>query len=194
MTDKPNARQAILGTAARLFFTQGYHATGLSQIIKESNSPKGSLYYYFPNGKEELALECIVCTKHMVIEKWASVFAKHSDAADAVQAFILDMADDAEKYDFEGYMPFSFWMAVETSSINEKLRNVCQDVFAAWQSVIGEYLQKTGMEQARSKEVAVVVVSLLEGALILALTNKDKQPLLTASKCIPYLIHTCPSL
>lgn len=194
MSEKPNSRQAILDTAAKLFFTQGYHATGLSQIIKESECPKGSLYYYFPNGKEELALECIACTKHVVLEIWAVKFAEHEDPVEAVKAFVHDMAENAEKYDFQGFMPFSFWMAVETSSISEKLREASQDVFVAWQMVISERLIQVGMEETRAKDVGVVIISLLEGALILALTNRDKQPLMTASKCIPYLINKCPSL
>lgn len=193
MSEKHNTRHAILETAARLFFTKGYHATGLSLIIKESACPKGSLYYYFPDGKEELALECINCTRDLVIEKWNRKFSAYEEPAEAVQAFVIDMAEDAEKYDYQGYMPFSFWMAVETSSISEKLRAAGQEVFAAWQSVISERLVAYGMAEPKAKEIGVVVVSLLEGALILTLTNRDKQPLLTAAKCIPYVINKCPS-
>lgn len=194
MSEKTNTRQMILDTAARLFFTKGYHATGLSQIIKESECPKGSLYYYFPKGKEELALECIHRTKLFVTEKWKAKFDAYKDPAEAVQAFVLELGTDAEKCDFQGYMPFSFWMAVETSAISEKLREAGQDVFASWQAVVSERLIQAGMEKTRAEDVGVVIVSLLEGALILAITKRDKQPLATASKCIPYLINKCPSL
>ncbi|WP_307725250.1 TetR/AcrR family transcriptional regulator, partial [Halolactibacillus halophilus] len=51
------------------FQTQGYHATGLNQIVKESGVPKDSLYYHFPGGKEELALESIRLTQAFVLEK-----------------------------------------------------------------------------------------------------------------------------
>ena len=57
--NKGKSRQKILETAADLFKSQGYHATGLNQIIKESGAPKGSIYHYFPGGKEELAIESI---------------------------------------------------------------------------------------------------------------------------------------
>ncbi|WP_138753167.1 TetR/AcrR family transcriptional regulator [Paenibacillus sinopodophylli] len=193
MSEKTNTRQTILETAARLFFTRGYHATGLSQIIKESECPKGSLYYYFPAGKEELALECIHGTRELVIEKWASKFAAYDKPSDAVQAFVLDLAEDAEKCEYKGYMPFSFWMAVETSCISEKLRSAGQAVFASWQAVISDQLIAAGTEKEKAKEIGVVIVSLLEGALILAITNRDKQSLLTAAKCVPYVINQCPS-
>ena len=53
MGNKIDTREKILMTASQMFFSNGYHATGLNAILKKSESPKGSLYYYFPNGKEE---------------------------------------------------------------------------------------------------------------------------------------------
>lgn len=54
---KQQTKQRILQTAMRLFHTQGYHATGVSQILKESVSPKGSLYYHFLVGRNSLRLK-----------------------------------------------------------------------------------------------------------------------------------------
>ena len=47
-------RDQFIETTCNLLEAQGYHATGLNQIVKESGAPKGSLYYHFPEGKEEL--------------------------------------------------------------------------------------------------------------------------------------------
>ncbi|WP_371263493.1 TetR/AcrR family transcriptional regulator [Paenibacillus sp. 1_12] len=186
---KPNSREAILKTAAQLFFTQGYHATGLNQIIQDSKCPKGSLYYYFPSGKEELALECINSIKKIVLDKWKEHFGYKQNAADAIQSFIEALADDAVRSDFEGFMPFNFWMAAETSPISDKLRKTCQTVFAEWQSIIADHLVLGGIPADKAKEKAVVIVSLLEGALILTLTNKDKETLLTVSSYIPCIVN-----
>jgi TetR/AcrR family transcriptional repressor of lmrAB and yxaGH operons len=188
MSVKPNSREAILKTAAQLFFTQGYHATGLNQIIQESKCPKGSLYYYFPSGKEELAMECINSTKKIVLEKWKEHFNNKKNAMDAIQGFIEGLAEDAAQSDFKGFMPFNFWMAAETSSISDKLRKTCQTVFADWQSFIAEQLGQGGIDADKAKEKAIVIVSLLEGALILTLTNKDTEALLTVSSYIPCIV------
>ena len=50
-----NTREIIIETTCDLMENQGYHATGLNEIVKVSGAPKGSLYYYFPEGKESLA-------------------------------------------------------------------------------------------------------------------------------------------
>jgi len=179
--EKSNARESIVSTAARLFFSQGYHATGLNQIIKESHTPKGSLYHYFPHGKEELAHVCIQKTNEHILQKFEETFAAHGNTADGIQQFVHDMAYETEAAGFTGFLPFSFWAAVETSCISQSLRVACQGVFADWQKIIAKHLVQDGMSEARAEETALLVVSLMEGALIISLTNQDKQPLLTAA-------------
>nr|WP_243763813.1 helix-turn-helix domain-containing protein [Bacillus sp. XF8] len=52
--EQTNTKEKLLNAASKLFRKQGYHATSLSQITKESNALRGSIYYYFPEGKEQL--------------------------------------------------------------------------------------------------------------------------------------------
>ncbi|WP_127535971.1 TetR/AcrR family transcriptional regulator [Paenibacillus illinoisensis] len=181
MSEKSNAKEQIVSTAARLFFSQGYHATGLNQIIKESSTPKGSLYHYFPHGKEELAHECIQKANEQIMQKFEDTFAAHESTGDAIQRFIHDMADETEAAGFTGFLPFSFWAAVETSCISHQLRVACQGVFANWQNIITKHLLMEGVGEEKARETGLLVISLMEGALIISLTNQDKQPLLTAA-------------
>jgi TetR/AcrR family transcriptional repressor of lmrAB and yxaGH operons len=44
-----SAREKILKTASELMEKQGYHGTGLNEIIQTSGAPKGSLYYWLRN-------------------------------------------------------------------------------------------------------------------------------------------------
>lgn len=56
MTPIPtNTRAKILEVARRLFHEQGYHATGISTILREADVNSGSLYHYFPS-KEALLI------------------------------------------------------------------------------------------------------------------------------------------
>ena len=52
-------RERMLDTTGRLLQHQGYAATGLNQVVAESQAPKGSLYFHFPGGKEQLAAEAL---------------------------------------------------------------------------------------------------------------------------------------
>ena len=55
-----SAREEILQATTALLEKQGSHATGLNEIIRESGAPKGSLYYYFPEGKDQLVSEAVL--------------------------------------------------------------------------------------------------------------------------------------
>jgi len=185
-----NSREAIVETAAELFGKQGYHGTGLNQIIKESQCPKGSLYYYFPEGKVELALETIRHTKNHVSGVWERVFAASDNPAQAVQLFIEETAQEAERTDFACFLPFSFWTAVEASYVSEKLREAWQDVFATWQAVVSREMQRYGIREELAGETAMTVISLLEGSLHLAVTSRDTRPILNGAKHVKlYLDH-----
>lgn len=44
-----SARERILAVAYDLFYRQGYHATGINQIIDEAGVAKATLYQHFPS-------------------------------------------------------------------------------------------------------------------------------------------------
>lgn len=48
-------KERILDTASRLFYDQGYHVTGINQIIEEADIARASLYNHFPS-KTDLLL------------------------------------------------------------------------------------------------------------------------------------------
>ena len=60
MGDAATSKDNLIRTAMRLFRRQGYASTGLQQIVAESGAPKGSLYHYFPAGKEALGEAAVI--------------------------------------------------------------------------------------------------------------------------------------
>ena len=74
-----DARVKAIETAERLFRVQGYAATGLTQIIEESGSPKGSFYFHFPGGKRQLADETLAAFRARTV----GVFTALAEKADS---------------------------------------------------------------------------------------------------------------
>jgi len=55
---RTNAREEIIRRGAELIHAQGFHATGLKQILQAVGIPKGSFYFYFKS-KDDFGLEII---------------------------------------------------------------------------------------------------------------------------------------
>lgn len=57
-TDRPDTRERLIAAGLDLFYRQGFHATGLDQILAQVGTTKTTFYKYF-DSKEALALACI---------------------------------------------------------------------------------------------------------------------------------------
>src|SRR6202030_3679697 len=57
MPRKSDSKDRMIAAARRLFREHGYLGTALSDVVTESAAPRGSIYFHFPGGKEELATE-----------------------------------------------------------------------------------------------------------------------------------------
>ena len=58
-TKGERTRARLTAATAALLQKQGYHATGLAEIVATAGAPRGSVYFYFPGGKEALACAAI---------------------------------------------------------------------------------------------------------------------------------------
>lgn len=74
-----STRERLTAAAAALFRRQGYHATGLSEVLAAAGAPKGSLYHHFPNGKADLARAAAGWTADRVVEIIDASFAAAPD-------------------------------------------------------------------------------------------------------------------
>jgi AcrR family transcriptional regulator len=77
-------RQAILDTAFRLFRTQGFAKTSVSEIAAAVGGSKATIYSHFPS-KEELFVECMMAAA----EDYLAGTLKHLNASSADPAVAL---------------------------------------------------------------------------------------------------------
>lgn len=187
MKVKGETRERIIQTAAYLFQLQGYHATGLNQIIKESKSPRGSVYYHFPNGKEELAIEAVKYTGRSVEEQIKESMAQILDPVEAIQHFISVISSQFDDPENVKGIPVGL-LASETALISEPLRCTCVEVFKSWANVFAKKLIQHGFEAEEAEQLGMTINSMIEGGIMFSLAHKDKQPLLLISNQIPFIV------
>jgi TetR/AcrR family transcriptional repressor of lmrAB and yxaGH operons len=171
-----STRDQIIETTCDLLELQGYHATGLNQIIKESNTPKGSLYYHFPGGKEELAVEAIRRVGGIVLERIRHNLAQIEQPAEAIRSFIMNIALGVERSGFRTGGPITT-IALETASTSEVLREECQRIYAAWQAAFEQKLLTGNITKERAEDMAAMIIASIEGGVILCRTSQSRKPL-----------------
>jgi Transcriptional regulator len=191
---KTDTRDRIVEAATVLFQLKGYHATGLNEILRESNAPKGSLYYYFPDGKEQLALEAVNLTKSFVEKTIKERLAKIQDPVESIKKSIEEMADlvytqKDEKIALKSTKKVSVnLIALETATSSENLRKACESAFNTWQNLYTQKLIEGGFSRKKAKALGLVIQSMIEGAIIMSLTKKSDEPFIEIAKQIPILL------
>src|SRR5260370_12384664 len=88
MAKYSDSKEKTLLAAAKLFCRQGYHGTALQDILAASGAPRGSLYFPFPRGKEEVAEGAVA-----IGEKVVRGFIAHvAGASPTAEAFVINLA------------------------------------------------------------------------------------------------------
>ncbi|MDX1435694.1 MAG: TetR/AcrR family transcriptional regulator [Anaerolineales bacterium] len=171
-----NSREQFIETTCELIEAQGFHATGLNQIIKESGAPKGSLYYHFPEGKEELVEEAIERTGRSVSERITVNLDLTPDPAKAVRDFVRRIADNVETSGYRSGGPL-MTVAMETATTSERINLACRNAYRGLQMAFDRKLHTSGFSEERSAELAQFIVAAIEGGIILSRTNHTGDPL-----------------
>lgn len=188
MAPKENARDNILQTAARLFQTQGYHATGLNQIIKESGSPKGSLYHYFPGGKEELAVEALNRSRDYISNRLTKEIFSSDSPETALRKLIRSFIAALESSDFTAGMSVAT-IALDTANTSEALRTACKQAYDEWIAIICKKLASSGMDDQLAREKAQLIHIMIEGAFIHAIVHRDTGIFNVLLSHLPTVLH-----
>src|SRR5436309_538278 len=124
-------RERIVETSAQLFRAQGYAATGVKQIVTAAQAPFGSLYHFFPGGKEELGAEAVRVSGAIYGQLIPAVLDPAPDPVAGVRNFFAAAAAHLVGTDYADACPIAT-VALEVSSTSESMREACAEVFESW--------------------------------------------------------------
>jgi AcrR family transcriptional regulator len=180
MTD---TRERIVEAGAELFGRQGYAATGIKQIVTAAHAPFGSLYHFFPDGKEQLGAAAIRRSGALYELLIPAVFDPAPDLVSAVRAFFAGAAEHLRETGYADACPIAT-IALEVSSTSEPMREACGEVFERWLAAGAERFAAGGMDGPRARELAIAMFTALEGAFVLARATGDTEPLRVAGELV----------
>jgi AcrR family transcriptional regulator len=187
-TRTPPTRTRLLDSASRLFQRQGLAATGIKQILDDADATFSSLYHHFPEGKDQLAAEAIVSAGMGYQRLVEAVWDATPNPIDGVGALFIGVSAALEDSDYADACPIGT-VALEVASTNEPLRIATERVFDSWLASASSRFQAAGIPEAQSDELALTVVTLLEGAFVLSRTAKSVEAMRNAGRLAVALVQ-----
>jgi TetR/AcrR family transcriptional regulator, lmrAB and yxaGH operons repressor len=191
MPSDSRPRDRLIETTGRLLRQQGYSGTGLNQILAESGAPKGSLYFYFPGGKEELVAAALQRSDDLTAAGMRRELDAYDEPAEGLRAYIRGVARLLERSDYLLGCPVTA-VTADTAATSETLRGVTSSIFGHWQEVMAERLIRAGWTTDEAQRCATLALAALEGALLLGRAHRDTEPLMVVADSIADLVRRRP--
>lgn len=171
-----------------LIQTSGYSGTGLNAVIEHAAAPKGSIYFHFPDGKEGLGVAAVDLAAAQFEALIAEAAASAGGAAQAARAAIEALATIVSESDYRLGCPVSV-VTLEMGAESERLRQACASAFESWIAPTTALLVSEGIDVDSARALATVVVSTIEGAVIVSRATRSTRPLIAAADVVAELIE-----
>ena len=172
--------------AAQLLRERGYTGTGFREVIERTGAPRGSIYHHFPGGKAQLAGEAVDYVGGLARGAIERSFAEGGPIA-GLRAFVEIWRADFERSGYRAGCPIVA-VAVENHEDAPELLDSAARAFDAWTSAFAESLRTAGVPSERADRLSTLVVSAVEGAIVLSRAERDPKPLLDVAAELEDLI------
>jgi AcrR family transcriptional regulator len=181
---KTGTRSKMVAGAVDLIRRRGVNATSMREVVRHTDTPRGSIGHHFPGGKQELIEDAVTHAGQEVSGPLEQLVNEHGAVA-GLRAFIELWRNVLESSRYEAGCPV-LAVAVEqylsddgtpNTNVQEKLLKLARQIFDSWQRILSTSLRKEGISQARARRLAALVVASVEGTVALCRAARSSQPL-----------------
>jgi AcrR family transcriptional regulator len=180
-------RERIMAATLELFRRHGYNGTSVKQVTTAAQAPFGSLYHFFPGGKEELAEAVIATSGRAYQELFEAIYDDAAGPEQAISDFFEGAADVLEETGYVDVCPIGT-VALEVASTNDRLRDATQRVFHGWVGAAADRLERAGLALEEAEELAVALVAAVEGGFTLSRAAKSPEPMRATGRAMCRLV------
>ena len=177
--NKKTGKEEIFIKSMGIIIKKGFNNTGLNEILKASDIPKGSFYNYFIS-KEDYGLQLL----DFFAEKIFSYIDNYKDnnelsSLEQFRLFLEDFLKYYQEDDFKGGCPFGNF-AQELGDINENFRIKTESIFYKVVEKFSSFLSEAKKQSEVDENIDEFVVanSILnywQGTLLRLKVSKDPQ-------------------
>ncbi len=183
-----DTRDRLLAAANESFRRHGYHATSLREVTEGADATIGSLYHFFPGGKEALTVAAMTTSGEAYRQLFDVVAGAAPDAATGISDFFEGAAAVLEASGYIDPCPIGT-VAREVANTSEAIRTATDRVFESWIEAVAARFETAGLVHDDAEALATTVIAALEGGFVLAHARRDPQPLLRVGSRVRRLVE-----
>jgi TetR/AcrR family transcriptional regulator, lmrAB and yxaGH operons repressor len=187
MPPTSDARDRMIRSGAQLFRERGVHGTSFADVLEHSGAPRGSVYHHFPGGKDEFAVAVTRYAGDLIGAALRSAL-QDDDPVAAVDRFTAMWIAMLEQGDYAAGCPVVA-VAVDGAP-GPGTREAAGAAFAGWESDVAGAMVRRGVDEARARSLATLVLSGIEGAIVLSRAQRDVAPLRRVADELSTLVAT----
>jgi AcrR family transcriptional regulator len=170
-------RERMVVSAALLIRERGAQATAISDVLKHSGAPRGSAYHYFPGGRMQLLEEATDYAGAYIAGKISAA----TNALDLLDHLIDMYRHELIRSDYRAGCPIVA-VTVEAGDPDNpeptaKVIERAGAAFELWTDLVAKRLSAEGATASRAEELAMLVTTAIEGAILVARASRDVKPL-----------------
>lgn len=178
---KHDAKTLLLGKGAEIMHRKGFNNTGINEILKAADVPKGSFYHYFRN-KEDFGLQLI---DHYMARMLVAADTHIADESQPYLARLRKFLDYFLEYfesrNYEGGCPIGN-LTQELADINESFRSRLDHCFLQMRGKFALFLESAKAAGELPKDLNVpdtsdFILNSWEGALLRMKVTKNTKPM-----------------
>ncbi|MFC8517215.1 TetR/AcrR family transcriptional regulator [Streptomyces sp. NPDC057257] len=176
-------RERMVFSAAQLIRRDGVASTGMREVAAHAGAPRGSLQHYFPGGKEQLVNEAVGWAGRYAGKRVARFLAALPEPTPSglFAEMVRQWTDEYEAAGFAGGCPVAA-ATVDCAESTTSTREAAAAAFATWTGPVARALTDMGVPEERSTALATLMISTLEGAILIARAEQDTRALTTVTR------------
>ena len=186
MAKVSSAREDMLSAAVELFRARGYEGVGVAELLAKSGAPRGSLYFHFPGGKEQIGAEVVARVGREVAERFRGLHESGVDMQTFIERVFKTTARECKDRDYKASCPMAA-IATGFGADNPKLAAAVREAFDSWEEEIRVAAQARGMSEANAAVFASGMLTAMEGAFVISKAQASSRPHINASRAVQAL-------
>ena len=172
-----NVRDAMINAAWMLIAERGLEGMSTREVLARTGAPRGSVYHYFPRGRNELIELAIERSQEWTRKQISAIPAKNP--SDVVTGYIDIWRRVLEGSNFRAGCAA---VGVVTGGHDPQILDRGAAAFDAATGALAARFQETGLSEPEATSRATLLVCAAEGAVVLARAHRSIDPLALVAK------------